>query len=79
MIVGRIQQLTDRKWGERNRCKNNEWGAGKWVRWYPNQWAYTKMMMPYKNKSTALMTKTNGNTHTTINIPPNVCSVAEEK
>jgi len=36
-------------------------------------------MMPCKNKSAASMTKMNGNTHTTINIHPHVCSVAEEK
>jgi hypothetical protein len=32
----------------------------------------TKNMMPYKNKSAALTTKMNGNTQTTINLPP-VC------
>ena len=32
-----------------------------------------------QNKSAASMIKTYGNTHTTINIPPCVCSVAEEK
>jgi hypothetical protein len=44
-------------------------GAGKWVRWHPNEWVYTKNIMPYKNKSAASMTKMNGKTHTTINPP----------
>ena len=65
--------------GREKQMLNNEWGAGKWVRWHHNEWAYTKNMMPYKNKSAASMTKTNGNTHTTINTPPRICSVAEEK
>ena len=68
---------TEYEWGERKQTDvKNEWGAGKCVRWHPNEWAYTKNTMPCKNKIAALM---NGNTHTTINIPQRVCSVAEQK
>ena len=43
--------------GREKQMRKNEWGTGKWVRWHPYEWAYTKNMMPYKNKSAASMTK----------------------